>query len=99
MQEAFIAPGKCEKEAEIDEERATDIEKRFSDVMNVSHKVRERPDKLFPLHEELKKEFSQLEKETDIKSLEMSVEKLKLNIFLSKTPFREEQRKQKNLVP
>ena len=81
MQEAFIALRKCEKEAEIDEERATDIERRFNDVMNVSHKVRERPDKLFALHEELKKEFSQLEKETDVKSLEMSVDKLKTEYF------------------
>ena len=47
MQEAFYCLRKCEKEAEIDEERATDIERRFNDVMNVSHKVRERPDKLF----------------------------------------------------
>ena len=49
--------------------------------MNVSHKVRERPDKLFALHEELKKEFSKLEKETDIKSLEISVDKLKTEFF------------------
>ena len=49
--------------------------------MNVSHKVRERPDKLFALYEELKKEFSQLEKETDVKSLEMSVDKLKTEYF------------------
>ena len=81
VQEAFIALRKCEKEAEIDEERATDIEKRFSDVMNVSHKVRERPHKLFALHEELKKEFSQLEKEADIKGLEISVDKLKTEYF------------------
>ena len=39
--EVFIALRKCEKEAEIDEERAIDIERRFNDVMNVSHKVRE----------------------------------------------------------
>ena len=81
VQEAFIALRKCEKEAEIDEERATDIERRFNDVMNVSHKVRERPDKLFALYEELKKEFSQLEKETDVKILEMSVDKLKTEYF------------------
>ena len=35
----------------------TDIERRFNDVMNVSHKVRERPDKLFALYEELKRNF------------------------------------------
>ena len=46
VQEACIALRKCEKKAEIDEERATDIERRFNDIMNVSHKVRERPDKL-----------------------------------------------------
>jgi len=81
VQEAFIALRKCEKEAEIDEERAADIERRFNDVMNVSHKVRERPDKLFALYEELKKEFSQLEKDTDVKILEMSVNKLKTEYF------------------
>ena len=58
VQEAFIALRKCEKEAEIDEERAADIERRFNDVMNVSHKVRERPDKLFALHGELKGIFT-----------------------------------------
>ncbi|MDA9689000.1 DNA repair protein RecN [Betaproteobacteria bacterium] len=81
VQEACIALRKCEKKAEIDEERATDIERRFNDIMNVSHKVRERPDKLFGLYDELKKEFSQLEKETDIKRLESTVDKLKTDYF------------------
>ena len=95
MQEAFIALRKCEKRLKLMKNARPISNERFNDVMNVSHKVRERI-KAFCTHEELKKEFSQLEKETDVKSLEMSVDKLKTEFFLMQNTFKKRIEKAKN---
>ena len=61
------------------------------------YKVRERPDKLFALYEELKKEISQLEKETDVKSLEMLVDKLKTEYFSHANTLQKKNRESKRI--
>ena len=53
IQEALIALRGCEKEAEVDEERAANVNQRFNDVMNTSHKVREQPDQLYAFYERI----------------------------------------------
>ncbi len=81
IQEALIALRGCEKEAEVDEERAANVNQRFNDVMNTSYKVREQPDQLYAFYERIKDEFTQLEKDTNVTELETEVSKLKVEYF------------------